>query len=580
MKTRSKAVIVGVLALSLLLSGCGSAGNSDSTGSVSIVSGVATADVQITTVALRDSSTPPQGATTAPDANGAFSIDVAHLNPPFALRAEDATGQTAFYALAFGPGVTDVDELSTVAAEVASASDHVSGTWEDNAMRRDAGMSLAAAIRSLQTVLKPLFDLYQVNVFGGDDREANRTALRALFHDASFSIQSGNLVVTNRLSSAVIYSAPLSNLTSGTFHPENMPPGPVGPSAIPCASFTYSPWSPAVCDSKGVQSRTVLTSSPTGCSGGSPILSETCTPPVSTCTSFTYSPWSPAVCDSKGVQSRTVLTSSPAGCSGGSPVLSETCTPPVSTCTSFTYSPWSPAVCDSKGVQNRTVLTSSPAGCSGGSPVLSETCTPPVSTCTSFTYSPWSPAVCDSKGVQNRTVLTSSPAGCSGGSPVLSETCTPPVSTCTSFTYSPWSPAVCDSKGVQSRTVLTSSPTGCSGGSPVLSETCTPPVSTCTSFTYSPWSPAVCDSKGVQNRTVLTSSPAGCSGGSPVLSETCTPPLDGAALYGQSCASCHGALASSSLKGIGISVTLIKSKGMTQGLSDAQLQAVVTAVGP
>lgn len=82
----------------------------------------------------------------------------------------------------------------------------------------------------------------------------------------------------------------------------------------------------------------------------------------------------------------------------------------------------------------------------------------------------------------------------------------------------------------------------------------------CTSFTYSPWSPAVCDSTGVQNRTVLTSSPTGCSGGSPVLSETRTPPLDGATLYGQSCASCHGALASSSLKGMAISVTLIKSK--------------------
>ena len=60
-------------------------------------------------------------------------------------------------------------------------------------------MNLAAAIRGLQTVLKPLFDLYQVTVFGGDGREANRTALRALFHDVSFNIQSGNLVVTNHL---------------------------------------------------------------------------------------------------------------------------------------------------------------------------------------------------------------------------------------------------------------------------------------------------------------------------------------------------------------------------------------------
>ncbi len=42
-----------------------------------------------------------------------------------------------------------------------------------------------------------------------------------------------------------------------------------------CTSFTYSNW--GSCSSSGSQSRTVISSSPSGCSGGSPILSQTCT---------------------------------------------------------------------------------------------------------------------------------------------------------------------------------------------------------------------------------------------------------------------------------------------------------------
>ena len=207
--------------------------------------------------------------------------------------------------------------------------------------------------------------------------------------------------------------------------------------------------------------------------------------------------------------------------------------------------------------------------------------TPPTSTCT-YAYSPWS--ACQS-GTQTRTVTSATPAGCTG-TPVLSQPCTvtppspPPAATCTAFTYSTW--GACQPDGTQTRTIISSSPSGCTGGSPSLSQSCTytPPVTTCSSFTYSAW--GACQPDGTQTRTVASSSPTGCTGGSPVLSQACTytPPPDGAALYTQSCAGCHGALASSNLKGKGISVSMIKSFGMTQGLNDAQLQAIVTAVGP
>lgn len=49
-----------------------------------------------------------------------------------------------------------------------------------------------------------------------------------------------------------------------------------------------------------------------------------CAPPPQTCTSFTYSDW--GACQPDGTQTRTVISSSPAGCTGGTPVLSQSCT--------------------------------------------------------------------------------------------------------------------------------------------------------------------------------------------------------------------------------------------------------------
>ena len=105
-------------------------------------------------------------------------------------------------------------------------------------------------------------------------------------------------------------------------------------------------------------------------------------------------------------------------------------------------------------------------------------------------------------------------------------------------------------------------------------------TSTCSSFAYGSW--AACQSSGTQTRTVTSSSPLGCTGGSPVLSQSCTPALDGAALYQAKCANnCHGPLATSNLKGKGITVATIQAAhgNPALGLSGTELQAIVTALG-
>jgi hypothetical protein len=50
---------------------------------------------------------------------------------------------------------------------------------------------------------------------------------------------------------------------------------------------------------------------------------------TNTCTSFTYNTWTPATCTVGQTQTRTVKTKGPSGCSGGSPVISQTCNTPA-----------------------------------------------------------------------------------------------------------------------------------------------------------------------------------------------------------------------------------------------------------
>jgi hypothetical protein len=148
-------------------------------------------------------------------------------------------------------------------------------------------------IEALQTALQPLLDLYGVTSLGGRDGhggdDASRAALRALLKDVSFTVQGGNLVVANRATGGAIYTAPLEDLTSGTFHPENLPAGLGGTPGTTCSSFTYSEWNPAVCDASGLQTRTVVTSAPSGCTGGAPVLSQACTPPFDGAALYTQS---------------------------------------------------------------------------------------------------------------------------------------------------------------------------------------------------------------------------------------------------------------------------------------------------
>jgi hypothetical protein len=95
--------------------------------------------------------------------------------------------------------------------------------------------------------------------------------------------------------------------------------------AAVCTDVIYSEWT--ACQLDGIQTRTITSRAPENCAVRDPILTQSCElpppPPGETCTGFTYSEW--GTCQEDGVQTRTVVSSTPANCVGGNPILTQEC---------------------------------------------------------------------------------------------------------------------------------------------------------------------------------------------------------------------------------------------------------------
>jgi len=303
---------------------------------------------------------------------------------------------------------------------------------------------------------------------------------------------------------------------------------PVSQTVATCATFTYSAWSD--CSATGQQTRTVSTSSPTNCTGGTPVLSQSCTAPTYTITyngngntggavpvdSHKYTNGSTATfLGNTGNLTKTGYTFSGWGWNSGDnssyppndPTVWLTGTPYnvvvyarwiPAVCTSFTYSAWS--TCSADGTQTRTVSTSSPTNCTGGTPVVSQSCT------ASFTV------IYDGNGNTGGSVPVDSTKYIYGGIVTLKGNTG--NLTKTGYTFAGWdwnsgdnsSDPTISNFEMTSNTLVTT-----------LYAEWTPAV--CTSFTYSAWSK--CSADGTQTRTVSTSSPTACTGGTPVVSQSC-----------------------------------------------------------
>jgi len=153
-----------------------------------------------------------------------------------------------------------------------------------------------------------------------------------------------------------------------------------------------------------------------------------CTYQPPTCTGFTYSPWDPLACPQSGVQSRTILSSIPAGCVGGTPEeLARGCTF-IPTCTGAYWDfNLEPEICPSNGQQIKMYFKIS--ACEGGVIKTDEniSCAYNAPVC-DYNYSEYGECI---NGFQTRTAIQTS-EGCQGSPDALTKAC-PIVPTCTAL---------------------------------------------------------------------------------------------------------------------------------------------------
>ncbi|MFL5270808.1 MAG: c-type cytochrome [Anaeromyxobacteraceae bacterium] len=355
----------GALSVCLALTGCGGSSAPQT------VTGHVSADALVSSVSLKDSSVPTNERTSAADADGSFSFDVNGLTPPFTLTAVDAAG-TTLQALAKGAGQTNIDALTTIAVAMAGENLVLGASSFDDGYE--------SMLRNLRTVLAPLFSHYGVRF--GEDMEESR-AFRAMLKEVTFDVTAGTLTVTNKATGGVIFKAPLSDLSSGVLHPENIPGGTVTPPPVIDGAALYAAKCAgchgplATSSKKGRTAAQITAANMTQGLSAAEVQAVANALAVTTPPACTYTTGAWGACQSNGTQTRTV-SASPSGCTGTPPATSQACTfvPPVVACTSFTYSAW--GTCSAAGSQTRTVVSSSPAGCTGGTRVLTQSCTPPA----------------------------------------------------------------------------------------------------------------------------------------------------------------------------------------------------------
>ena len=237
--------MIGVLAAagSLLLAGCGSggsgAGSAVSLQAVPTVSGVAATGAPIAGNAfLKDSSNPAKEYTTVIGSEGSFSFDVTGLTPPFILKAAWQVGNVQNELLSFsaGAGIANIHPLSHVeVASAAGVADPASLYATINPLMLQtiaANMPEAAAI--MQAKLQPMLNQYGVTadpITGAF--AANHTGLDAMLDAMTVQISNGEVVMVNNQNRTTIFSAPITNMASGTFIQGNMPVMTPTPTPLP-----------------------------------------------------------------------------------------------------------------------------------------------------------------------------------------------------------------------------------------------------------------------------------------------------------------------------------------------------------
>ena len=220
----------------LAMTSCGGSGGgsasvpSQSEAATAKIEGIAAAGSPLSgKVRVRDSSYPTREATASITQDGSFSVNVPGMTAPFLLRATDADGNN-LYSFAGASGVAHINPLTSLAtfsAAGAAGQDAMDDIFENHNRSTLQGIAAAlSGVRSDMTVtLEPLlsrYDAADADPFSGS-YTVNHQGLDGLFDQVAFSVSGGMVRVTNRNTSAVIFSAPIDALSSGSVSTSALP---------------------------------------------------------------------------------------------------------------------------------------------------------------------------------------------------------------------------------------------------------------------------------------------------------------------------------------------------------------------
>lgn len=219
---------LGVLLVGALIAGCGSGGGSGASVSSQTVGGVAATGAPLAgQVTLRDSSPAPKDKVTVIANDGSYSIDVSDMQPPFLLKATgtvDGISRTMF-SFADKPGTANINPLSSVAVASAAGVDDPATVFDkpDAAMLNRLKSNMPSSVATLQTKLQPLLDAFSAGAANPvkDAFTADHTGLDGVFDNVKITLSNGTLTITNASTDAVIFTARVNDVEGGHFTDNN-----------------------------------------------------------------------------------------------------------------------------------------------------------------------------------------------------------------------------------------------------------------------------------------------------------------------------------------------------------------------
>jgi fibronectin type 3 domain-containing protein len=239
MKTLIKRTVTAITALSvmamgLVLAGCGSGGGLSS----EVVSGTAAVGAPLSgQVSLKDSSATPQQKTTVIGNDGTYAFDVTGMKAPFILQATGSAAGTNYklHSFADGPGTANINPLSDVIVASAAEVDNPSDVYErhDSDKRDKIRANLPKTVDTLLNKLQPLLERYGATHTNPITSRyiANHLDLDEMFDNVKITVKDGILSIIYEKTGAVIYSGNVSDIANGNFYPGNLPPAPTAPAA-------------------------------------------------------------------------------------------------------------------------------------------------------------------------------------------------------------------------------------------------------------------------------------------------------------------------------------------------------------